>query len=167
MAIRYQKLLPEHATQYCDIRLESLKLHPEHFGSKYEEQIKLPELRLERTVKEQDKDSFVMGAFAAEDLIGIFAFTAHNEFGLAATGTLIQMYVQKAFSGQKVGLGLTKALLKATLERPDTKQIILQVNPRNARAIRVYEQAGFQTFIPAHPTEGKFMIFPPSPSGKS
>jgi hypothetical protein len=47
MKITYSKLLPSHAKQYRELRLESLKLYPEFFGSSFEEQNKLPELRLE------------------------------------------------------------------------------------------------------------------------
>ena len=164
MNVYYQKLLPEHTPQYRAIRLESLKRHPEHFGSKYEEQIELSEMRLESAIKRQESDRFVMGAFIEEQLIGICAFIAHNDFGLNQTGTLIQMYVRVNFAGNKIGLGLTKALLEEALERPDITQVILEVNPKNAKAIRVYKQSGFEVFTPETATpaqleESKFMMF--------
>lgn len=164
MSVSYRKLLPEHTRQYRDLRLESLKQHPEHFGSRYEEQVKLPELGLEPIIKKQDAEWFVIGAFAGEELIGICAFVPHNEFNLDQTGILIQMYVKEAFSGQKIGLGLTQALVTEALKLPDISQVMLEVNPKNAKAVHVYEQAGFERFTPttAKPKnlgQGDFMIF--------
>jgi diamine N-acetyltransferase len=152
MNITYSKLLPVHAKQYREIRLESLKLYPAFFGVTFEEQSKLPELRLERFIKQHDANHFVMGAFAEDSLIsisgliGICGFVAHNDYDLDHTGTLIQMYVKEAFGGQKIGLGLTKAILAEAFKLANIKHVLLGVNPHNSRAIHVYEQAGFQVY---------------------
>jgi RimJ/RimL family protein N-acetyltransferase len=150
MKITYSKLLPTHSKHYRELRLESLKLYPDFFGNSFEEQSKLPELRLESFIKQQDENNFVIGAFAEDTmrgnygLIGICGFAAHNDYGLDQTGILIQMYVQEAFSGQKIGLGLTDAILAEAFKPATIKHVLLAVNPRNTKAIRVYEQAGFQ-----------------------
>ena len=39
MDIKYRELIPEDSLQYRHIRLESLKLNPDCFGSKYLEQV--------------------------------------------------------------------------------------------------------------------------------
>jgi RimJ/RimL family protein N-acetyltransferase len=177
MTITYRKLLPVHAKQYRELRLESLKLYPDFFGSSFEEQSKLPELRLERSIKQQDANTFAIGAFAEDSLIdisgliGICGFVAHNDYGLDQTGTLIQMYVKEAFGGQKIGLGLTKAILSGAFTLANINHIILGVHPHNSKAIRVYEQAGFQVYAyDAHPpaTTGhhvQLMIFHEQQSG--
>jgi diamine N-acetyltransferase len=152
MKITYAKLSPTHAKQYRELRLESLKLYPNFFGSNFEEQGKLPELRLEHAIREQDPNAFAIGAFAEDSLIdnsglvGICGFLAHNDYDLDETGTLIQMYVRKTFSGQKIGVGLTKIVLAEAFKLANIKQVILGVHPQNSKAIRVYEQAGFQVY---------------------
>jgi ribosomal protein S18 acetylase RimI-like enzyme len=56
------------------------------------------------------------------------------------------MYVRKTFSGQKIVLGLTKGILAEAFKLANIKHVLLGVNPRNSKAIRVYEQAGFQIY---------------------
>lgn len=146
MKITYKKLLPAHAERYREVRLESLKLYPQHFGAKYEEQANLPELRFEGFVKQQDANNFVIGALQDKSLIGICAFVSGNNYHLGQTGTLIQMYVKKEFSGQKIGLGLVNALLTEVSKASNLNSVILEVNPDNDKAIHVYKQAGFITF---------------------
>ena len=146
MDIYYQKLQPVHARQYREIRLESLKLYPGHFGSKYEEQKKLKELLFESIIKQEDTQNFVIGAFDKNELIGICAFTERNGYNLMQTGSLIQVYVKKAYSGRKIGLNLVQKTIAEAVKVRDIQKIILEVNKSNYAAIRVYEQAGFEPF---------------------
>jgi hypothetical protein len=61
MNISYRKLAPDESKQYREIRLESLRLHPESFDSGYEEQSKLPKLKFEKAIEEPGIDRFVWG----------------------------------------------------------------------------------------------------------
>lgn len=144
MDVTYRKLLPADAKRYRAIRLESLQHHPESFCANVEEQRALPELRFETFIKQRDPSHFVVGAFAQEDLIGICGF-AEDAAAPKGTGTLIQMYVRGAFSGQKVGLGLVRATLGEAFTLPEIKRVMLEVKKHNRQAIHVYEQTGFST----------------------
>lgn len=159
--MQYQKLLPEHAKAYRALRLESLEQFPQFFGANIDEQRALPELRLERFINQQDTNNFVVGAFAHHQLVGICAFVAANDVELDATGTLIQMYVQTAFHGQGIGLGLTKQLVAEVTKLGTIKNLILEVVRSNQHAKRVYEQAGFRVFEPEQPNPSRelLMIF--------
>lgn len=106
----------------------------------------LPELGLEQAIKRQDTRAFVVGAFADEDLIGICAFVPASDYGLAKTGSLIQLYVKEAFSGQKIGMRLANVLLVEAFSLADVEQVVLEVHPYNGKAVRVYEQAGFRHY---------------------
>ncbi len=154
MKITYRKLGPIDARPYRDIRLESLKLHPESFGSTFEEQRKLPKLMFEKALEGPVDDRFVIGAFDQQELVGICGFIPfvseyHQDFSKA--GTLIQMYVRPAYRGRKIGLGLVKVLLQEAFNIAGIEQIVLGVKEGNISAIRVYEQAGFLT----HQAEGR------------
>ena len=149
MTILYRKLEPAGARAYREIRLESLKAHPEAFGAGYEEQRKLPKLMFERAIEEPADERFVIGAYDGEDLIGICGFLPFDSKDFAElehTGTIIQMYVRAAYRGRKIGLGLTKAVLEEAFRNPEIQQISLGVKEGNVSAQRVYEQAGFQTY---------------------
>lgn len=141
--ISIRRLGPEDATAYRTVRLECLKLHPENFSSTYEEQSRLPKLMFETALEEGADDRFLFGAFDGYDLIGICGYVQRNWFGLNAAGTVIQMYVKASYRRRKVGLRLVNAVLHEAFRNAGTRQVTLEVNPANAGAIRLYEQAGF------------------------
>ena len=147
MPITYRKLTPGDSGQYRKIRLESLKTHPESFGATYDEEKVQPKLRFEKAIDQPVDGRFMMGAFDQDELIGIFGFvpfTLGDMLDLRHAGTLVQMYVRSTFSGQKVGLNLTKAVIREAFSSSDINQIVLGVREGNIFAIRVYEQAGFE-----------------------
>jgi ribosomal protein S18 acetylase RimI-like enzyme len=149
MKISYRKLESADAGLYRAIRLESLKLHPDSFGSSYEEQRKLPKLMFEKALESPVDARFVMGAYDQGELIGICGFVplvADDYQALRPAGTLIQMYVKPAYRGRKIGLGLVKALMHEAFSLPNIEQVVLEVKEGNMGAIRVYEQAGFLTY---------------------
>jgi ribosomal protein S18 acetylase RimI-like enzyme len=149
MKIAYRRLRPSNAAQYREIRLESLKAHPEAFGASYEEQAKMPKLMFEAAIEEPVDERFVVGAFDGEDLVGIFGyvpFAMDESLDAGRAGTLIQMYVRPAYRGKKIGLGLTKAVVEEAFKDPEIREIVLGVKEGNVRAIRVYEEAGFRTY---------------------
>lgn len=55
MDIQYRMLSPEDSFLYRTVMLESLKLHPDCFGSGYEKQVALPQLYFERLIIEGNK----------------------------------------------------------------------------------------------------------------
>jgi ribosomal-protein-alanine N-acetyltransferase len=149
MTISYRKLGPGDGARYRQIRLESLKTDPEVFGASYEEQARMPKLMFEAAIEEPVDERFVVGAFDGEDLVGIFGyvpFAMDESLGAGHLGTLIQMYVRPAYRGQKIGLGLTKAVLEEAFKDPEIKQIVLGVKEGSVGAIRVYKEAGFRTY---------------------
>jgi RimJ/RimL family protein N-acetyltransferase len=149
MKIVYRKLASVEARQYREIRLESLRVHPESFGSTFEEQSKLPKLMFEKALEQPVDDRFVMGAFDQTALIGLcgfLPFVPDNYQGFNNTGTIIQMYVKPAYRGRKIGLGLVKAVIRQAFRISDIEQIVLGVKAGNMAAIRVYDQAGFLTY---------------------
>jgi len=151
MKITYRKLVAIDSKQYREVRLESLKLHPESFGSTFAEQRKLPKLMFEKALEQPVDGRFVIGAFDQESLIGIcgfIPFVLDSKDDLDNTGTIIQMYVKSAYRGRKVGLGLIKATLHEAFKIPGIEQIVLGVKKGNMSAIRVYEQAGFEIVNP-------------------
>jgi ribosomal protein S18 acetylase RimI-like enzyme len=129
--------------------LESLKTHPESFGSSYQEQVRLPKLMFEKALEVPEDERFVMGAYDRPSLIGICGFVPgvnRNFPGLSHAGTVIQMYVKPAYRGRHIGLSLVKALADEAFDLPNIDKLVLGVREENKAAIRVYERAGFQFF---------------------
>ena len=151
MPITTRKLTAADAPAYRVIRLESLKAHPESFGSGYEQQSKLPKLMFEQALEQPVDGRFLIGALDQDELIGIcgfIPFIPDNIFGLENTGAIIQMYVPAAYSRQKIGLTLLTAVLHEAFQLPEIDHIYLEVVEGNMSAIRVYEQAGFVVYHP-------------------
>jgi RimJ/RimL family protein N-acetyltransferase len=162
LGITYRKLLPDDAKSYREIRLESLRSHPESFDSNYDQQRNLPKLRLEKEIEQPSGDIFVMGAFDDDALIGICGFIPFglpDSLGVSNAGTLIQMYVRSTYSGRKIGLNLVKATIETACKLAQVEQIFLGVKQGNPKAIRVYEQAGFQLYEPEPTRDGGWIMF--------
>jgi ribosomal protein S18 acetylase RimI-like enzyme len=155
--ITYRKLAADDSKHYREIRLESLKAHPESFGSGYEQQRNLPKLMFEKALEEPVDERFVVGAFDGRELIGIFGFIPFgmdNRQGFRNAGELIQLYVKPAYRGRQIGLGLTNAVVHEAFKLPEIDQLVLGVMEGNWSAIRVYEQAGFR-MVDAEGTESE------------
>lgn len=149
MSIKFRKLVSGDSYQYRKIRLESLKIHPESFGATYEEERLIPKLRFEKAIEEPFDERFIFGAFDQKELIGILGFVPFildDVLDLPHTGTLIQMYARSAYSGRKIGLNLSNAVVREAFNSSDIDQVVLGVRKDNMRAIHVYEQAGFQNY---------------------
>jgi ribosomal protein S18 acetylase RimI-like enzyme len=125
--------------KYRAVRLESLRLHPECFGSKYEIQCKLPKLYFEDLIESGNQESVMIGAFVGKDLIGLCGLTPVAGSALE----VIQMYVAAGCRGHGIG---EQMLLEAQVilkSRPE-KQLLLTVYESNPAAVKVYEKAGFE-----------------------
>ena len=146
MNIHYRKLLPSDVKQYREVRLEALKLFPESFGSDYESEAAKPKLHMEISIEEGGADTFMMGAFDAEKLIGLCGFTRDLRPKVQHRGLIIQMYILPAYQGKKLGLQLLQATTAEAFKIPEVEQIVLGVITHNISAIKTYEQAGFKEF---------------------
>lgn len=146
MKITYRTLQFEDAAKYRQLRLESLRQHPDMFGSSYLEQSQLKKLMFERAIEERAGDRLMMGAWHRDALIGICGLLAFNFYDVPKHGVIIQMYVQDLYRGKRIGLALVRATLEAAFGAFDIDGVVLEVKIHNERAIRVYRQAGFERF---------------------
>ena len=140
--ITIRKLTPPDASAYREIRLESLRLHPEKFEAKYEEEVLKQKLVFEQAVENEDPKRFVVGAFDGGKLIGIFSSILSNAYGLENTATLIQMYLRGVYRGMGIGDRLTTQATALSLAS-GVDNVILEVKSNNSRALRLYKKAGF------------------------
>lgn len=142
----YRKIQAGESLLYREIRLECLKKHPESFGSSYETQAALPQLAFEQFIEQQTPGKFIVGAFDQDKLIGIGGFSQETKPKLAHQGTVVQVYVQSGFRGQKIGYHLLLTTLKEAFAIPAIEQIIISVFTTNASAYKLYTHLGFKEF---------------------
>jgi ribosomal protein S18 acetylase RimI-like enzyme len=94
------------------------------------------------------EDSFTLGAFIENELVGIVSFTrdGNDREKLRHKGILFRMYVFKNFRGLGIAKKLIQELIYRAIEIKDIEQINLTVISNNVNAKVLYEKFGFQTF---------------------
>jgi RimJ/RimL family protein N-acetyltransferase len=140
----FQKLGPEHVSQYREIRLRSLQLHPEAYGSTYEEESGKEKLYMEHFMQNKPGENFVAGAFTETgELIGICSIIKSGHIKTAHRAELIQMYVEEKYRNRNAGTGILLFAIAETRKIPGVEQLELGVATNNFSAIKAYRKTGF------------------------
>jgi ribosomal protein S18 acetylase RimI-like enzyme len=146
MSITIRRLQPHESSLYRAIRLECLKNAPDHFGSTYEEEAKMPKLKFESVIERAAPEQFMFGAFEKVKLIGMVGFLRMERQRARHRGEVVQMYVAATYRGQNVGERLLRELLNQAFMLEGIEQVQLSVVAGNVGAIRLYEKIGFRAF---------------------
>lgn len=102
----------------------------------------------ERFPTADEADSFTIGAFDGDKLIGVASFKrdGSNRIKLQHKGLLFKIFVASSHRKQ----GIAKRLIQEVINRArliqDIEQINLTVVPTNEHAKKLYEKFGFVTF---------------------
>ncbi|WDE03418.1 GNAT family N-acetyltransferase [Thalassomonas viridans] len=131
-------LRAEDSHNYREVRLESLKLEPKWFGSCYERELKMPKLYFQQVIENNNPNAIMLGAFYDDILVGLCGLISSAQGSVE----IIQMYVVKNYRGNGVALKLL-SLAKQSLERLNSKSLVLSVFSDNQKALKTYEKAGF------------------------
>ncbi|MBE1441643.1 GNAT family N-acetyltransferase [Paenibacillus sp. OAS669] len=141
MVIR--KLTPADAERYRDIRLRSLKEHPDAFLTTYEVEITKP-LETIRHNLQPTADKFTLGAFSDEgELAGVVTLVRESNPKLRHKANLYAMYVAPEYRKQRLGQALVSALLMEAKTCAGLERVHLTVISSNQAAKRLYESLGF------------------------
>jgi ribosomal protein S18 acetylase RimI-like enzyme len=134
----------EHAdlAAFRTVRLEALRLHPEAFGSSYDEEALHS---LDEFSRFLTPPSSAFGAFADDRLIGIAALFVPSRPKRRHKGHLSSVYVASEFRGGDVARGLVEAVI-IEARQSQLKALLLAVTVGNEAARRLYLSQGFQVF---------------------
>ncbi len=145
--IEVRKLTVEDAEQYREIRLQSLRDHPEAFAASFDEERKATVADMREKLKKRNRpNNFIAGAFAGDDLVGVVGFYQYTQKKMRHKGYIWGMYVGRDYQGRGVGTKLLNYVKKQARELSGLEQVILTVASRNTRAKRLYEKVGFETY---------------------
>ncbi|EGQ7962725.1 GNAT family N-acetyltransferase [Vibrio parahaemolyticus] len=136
----YCKILkPQDSLKYRELRLESLRLYPEAFGSDYKTQSQLPKLFFEQMIEKESNDHIMLGAFYNNELVGLCGLISLEQ---SHSLEIVQMYVSPNARGKSIGQTLlTKA--KSVLQDRNEDRLELTVYSGNFAAIKSYKKFGF------------------------
>lgn len=133
-----RRLLRGDAAVFRAIRLEGLENHPAAFTASFANERAQPLSRFE----EQLESSFVLGAGAADRLVGVAGFYVEGAEKMRHRGTLWGMYVRDEARRSGLARNLIAGIL--THARDRVEEVVLSVEAENAAAIACYEHAGFR-----------------------
>jgi len=138
---RVRRLEAQDAADYCELRLEGLKNHPEAFSSSWEDESgKSAEWWAERL----EATTVFCGWICDSPLLGVAGFRGHAASKLRHKAVLWGMYVRPAARGT----GLAARLVQRVIEhaRPLVEEISLAVVASNIAGKRLYTAAGFEPY---------------------
>jgi RimJ/RimL family protein N-acetyltransferase len=139
--MKLRRLETRDVAAYRELRLEGLKLHPEAFGSSWEDELAQPAAWW----AERLETSTVFGGWIDDSpLLGVAGLRVHAATKLRHKGVLWGMYVRPAARGT----GLAARLVQRVIEHGQTvvEEIGLTVVTSNAAAHRLYCAAGFEPY---------------------
>lgn len=141
--ISFRLLDSKDRENYRQKRLECLTNYPEFFGDTYEEEISGAPLKFDKALRPGNDNSFLIGAFSDDSLVGISGFIQDGRIKTNHRGDLVQVYVDPSFSGQGIGSKLVELTISRAFENSLIDQILLGVVHTNEKAIRLYKKHGF------------------------
>jgi ribosomal protein S18 acetylase RimI-like enzyme len=131
------------AEVYRELRLQSLRLHPEAYLSSYESEKKLS-IVTTRIRLEPSENNFTLGAFDGEEkLVGIITFFRESRPKIDHKANIYSVYVDADVRKQGVGRRLMMELIARARQLPGLEILNLTVTSNNVAAKRLYESLGF------------------------
>ncbi len=139
-----RQLTEADAEVYRTLRLRSLGESPHAFTNSYEE---FSQRTLDSIAQQfRGHDSFTLGSFEDDRLVGIVGFYRESARKLRHKGYIVSMYVLPEYRSR----GIARALLVEAIERvkrlPDLTQLLLGVVVTQTTAKQLYESLGFVVY---------------------
>jgi ribosomal protein S18 acetylase RimI-like enzyme len=136
-----RRLEASDVADYRELRLDSMKAHPESFGASWESEGEKP---ISWWVERLQTSSVFGGWLNNSPLVGVAGFAVHDTPKLRHKGVLWGMYVRP----EARGTGLAAALVQHVVAhaRALVEQVCLTVVASNVAARRLYSAAGFEEY---------------------
>ena len=138
--LQVRRLRGDDAAAFKAVRLNGLRLHPDAFGSSFEEEVDRP-LDL---IAQALEANFVAGCERDGALLGIAGLRQGASVKTRHRGLLWGVFVDPAARGLGVGERLIGAIVEQA--RGQVEDLTLTVSAHNATAIGLYKRFGFAEY---------------------
>lgn len=122
-----------------------LREEPTAFGADYESTLALPVSHF-RNRTQYAEDNFIIGAFAATDLVGSCGGRREQSFKRQHIGYIWGMYLRAQHRGSGTAAAMISAAIEGLKQLPGLELIQLAVTAGNRSAQQLYLNAGFQEY---------------------
>jgi ribosomal protein S18 acetylase RimI-like enzyme len=137
-----RRLQKSDAAAYRTIRLDALRLHPEVFGSSYEEESQYP---LEQFAQFLSPPDTALGAFVGDRLVGTIGLYVPRKLKQQHKGHIVGVYVDAAYRRAGLARALVNAIV-AEARQARLRVVQLAVTVGNDAARRLYVRIGFRSY---------------------
>jgi ribosomal protein S18 acetylase RimI-like enzyme len=144
--MRVRKLIKHDADHYRQIRLEALSNDPDSFGTMHDEEAIRTIDKFGEKIPPVDNNSFILGCYEDEDLIGIVAFHQESRSKLRHKAYIRSMYVQPEYRKKGIGKLLLNDLIARAKAIKEIEILLLDVVTNNLPAKQLYLSFGFQIY---------------------
>ncbi len=141
-----RKLTEEDTEALWNLRLRALQDNPEAFGSTYEETLQRGKESFRQRLRQPHEQTFFLGAFAEESLVGMVGFYRENGLKSQHKGYIISMYTAPEQRGKGIGKALVAEAIAQTRKIQGLEQLLLAVVTTNDAARRLYRSLGFEVY---------------------
>ena len=131
------------ADAFRRVRLDALRLHPDAFGSAYEDEAVLDRAQFAERLAAPGFTRF--GGFADRDLVGLAGLQMRTGAKERHKARLFSMYVDAAHRGSGLAQQLIEAVIAGAREA-EALVLQLSVSAGNAPAQRLYRRMGFTVY---------------------
>jgi ribosomal protein S18 acetylase RimI-like enzyme len=149
MQIEIRRVTVDDVEAYREIRLRSVREHPEAFLSSYEEEsARTVEQDRERlAAKEGRDDDFVLAAFDEGRPVGLTgAIRSGHHAKRHHVAWIWGVYVAPEVRGRGVGRRLLESAIETISKADGVEMLQLGVGTENHAALALYERMGFETY---------------------
>src|SRR5262249_40100085 len=143
MSYEVRALTVADVDDYCRVRLDALRLHPEAFGAAYEDEVQLDRSQIVERLEASGSTRF--GGFADGRLVGLAGLQIRSGVKERHKGYLFSMYVDGAHRRSGLAQQLVEAVIVAA-RQAGAVVLHLSVTIGNVPAQRLYRRMGFAVY---------------------
>jgi RimJ/RimL family protein N-acetyltransferase len=141
-----RKMIKADAAAYRELRLRALQLHPEAYGSSYEESVERDIEFFRERIPEPESDDAIFVAEEAGQLVGMVSFVRDTPQKMKHIANIYGVYVDAQARGKGIGRLLMQHTIDHARQISGIRQLALAVATTNTTALKLYESLGFRTW---------------------
>jgi RimJ/RimL family protein N-acetyltransferase len=141
-----RKMVKADAAAYRELRLRALQLHPEAYGSSYEESVQRDVVYFSERIPEPESDDAIFVAEEAGQLVGMVVFMRDTPQKMKHIGNIYGVYIDAQVRGRGIGRLLMQHTIDHARQVSGLRQLALRVATTNTPALKLYESLGFKTW---------------------